>query len=79
MEPNAEPPKPVELPKLHIFISYAREDAVLAQAINAELKTAFSQALVKTTLDTELKLGVDWRGRLEEALRVRPETLSRIA
>ena len=43
-------------------------DAVLAQAINAELKTAFSQAIIRTTLDSEIKLGVDWRTWLEEAL-----------
>src|SRR5262249_11135401 len=58
-----------EIPKLHIFISYASEDAVLAQAINGELKTVFSDVMIKTTLDTELKLGVDWRKRLEEGLR----------
>lgn len=58
----------VELPKLHIFISYNSGDAVLAQAINAELKTVFNQA-IKTTLDSELKLGVDWRSRLERMAR----------
>ena len=57
-----------ELMKLQVFISYASEDAVLAQAINAELKTAFSPAIIKTTLDSELKLGADWRKRLEEEL-----------
>jgi hypothetical protein len=41
---------------------------VLAQAINAELKTAFNQAIIRTTLDSEIELGVDWRTRLEEAL-----------
>ena len=40
-----------ELMKLQVFISYASEDAVLAQAINAELKTALSPAIIKTTLD----------------------------
>src|ERR1700730_8527206 len=68
MVPRSRAGRRVELPKLHVFISYASEDAVLAQAINAELKTAFSQAIIKTTLDSELKLGVDWRSRLEEAL-----------
>ena len=68
MVPRSRTGRRVELPKLHVFISYASEDAVLAQAINAELKTAFSQAIIKTTLDSELKLGVDWRSRLEEAL-----------
>jgi hypothetical protein len=57
-----------DIPKLHIFISYASEDAVLAQAINGELKTVFSDVMIRTTLDTELKLGLDWRRRLEEAL-----------
>jgi hypothetical protein len=57
-----------ELMKLQVFISYASEDAVLAQAINAELKTVFSPAIIKTTLDSELKLGADWRKRLEEEL-----------
>jgi hypothetical protein len=61
-------PRRVEIPKLHVFISYASEDAVLAQAINAELKTSFSQAMIRTTLDSEIKLGADWRTRLEEAL-----------
>lgn len=65
----ARAPRPVENPKLlHVFISYASEDAALAQAINKELKSVFGHAMIKTTLDTELKLGVDWRGRLEEAL-----------
>ena len=58
-----------DIPKLHIFISYATEDAVLAQAINGELKNVFSDVMIRTTLDTELKLGVDWRRRLEEALQ----------
>ena len=58
-----------DIPKLHIFISYATEDAVLAQAINGELKNVFCDVMIRTTLDTELKLGVDWRRRLEEALQ----------
>jgi hypothetical protein len=29
---------------------------------------AFSQAIIRTTLDSEIKLGTDWRIRLEEAL-----------
>jgi TIR domain len=65
---QAQVARRVEIPRLHVFISYASEDAVLAQAINAELKTAFSQAIIRTTLDSEIKLGVDWRTRLEEAL-----------
>jgi len=64
----ARAPRPVEIPKLHVFISYASEDARLATAINNELKTVFGHAMIKTTLDTQLKLGVDWRSRLEEAL-----------
>jgi len=68
MVPRSRTRRRAELPKLHVFISYASEDAALAQAINAELKTAFSHAIIKTTLDSELKLGVDWRSRLEEAL-----------
>jgi TIR domain-containing protein len=56
-----------ETPKLHVFISYATEDANLAQAINLELKTVFTQ-LIKTTLDSNIKLGVKWAPELEEAL-----------
>lgn len=55
--------------RLQVFISYASEDAALAQAINAELRTAFSPAIIKTTLDSELRLGEEWRTKLEEALR----------
>jgi TIR domain len=54
-------------PTLHVFISYATEDANLAQAINLALKTVFTQ-LVKTTLDSNIKLGVKWPPELEEAL-----------
>jgi TIR domain len=68
MAQAAQVARRVEIPRLHVFISYASEDAVLAQAINAELKTAFSQAIIRTTLDSEIKLGMDWRTRLEEAL-----------
>jgi hypothetical protein len=53
--------------RLSVFISYAPEDAVLAQAIKAELETAF-RAIIRTTLEPELKLGVNWRSALEEAL-----------
>lgn len=54
-------------PTLHVFISYATEDANLAQAINLELKTVFTQ-LIKTTLDSNIKLGAKWPPELEEAL-----------
>src|SRR5262245_13307905 len=54
-------------PTLHVFISYATEDANLAQAINLGLKTVFTQ-LIKTTLDSNMKLGVKWPPELEEAL-----------
>jgi hypothetical protein len=64
---TADPGRTVEVRKLNVFISYASEDAVLAGAVNQELKTAFSQ--IKTTLDSEIKYGDDWRSRLQEALR----------
>jgi hypothetical protein len=54
--------------KLHVFISYASEDAALAQAVNAALKSTFGYAVIKTTLDTELKVGTEWRAGLERAL-----------
>jgi hypothetical protein len=57
---QAQVARRVEIPRLHVFISYASEDAVLAQAINAELKTAFSQAIIRTTLDSEISSA--WTG-----------------
>jgi hypothetical protein len=69
--PSAEMASPAtddELRRLHVFISYATEDAVLAQALNAQLKTAFGPGVIETTLDSELKLGVNWRSELEDAL-----------
>jgi TIR domain len=57
-----------ERTKLHVFISYASEDAALAQAINAALRSTFGYAVIKTTLDVELKVGTEWRAGLERAL-----------
>jgi TIR domain len=55
-------------PLLHIFISYASEDVGLAQAINSGLRNAFPLGTFKMTLASDLKLGINWRSELEEAL-----------
>jgi hypothetical protein len=66
----AEVPRAADVarPPLHVFISYASEDVGLAQAINSGLRNAFPLGTFKMTLASDLKLGINWRSELEEAL-----------
>lgn len=54
--------------KLNVFVSYATEDEEIAKQINTELRRAFSPAIIRTTIATEIPVGEEWRNLLEEAL-----------